>query len=142
MLKEVKQTLYDHANLTLDEYDYSEWYQKKSGDDEKLNDLLPLEVDEEKSVPSTIVSKGVKKGIGLNISTSNKLLNKFIVLLAHIKAGSDSYKLKKTKKLEKYFIFCVNTVKSPKIFTSVQSIHYNNGKQQTCYSNITQNPSF
>ena len=47
MLKEVKQTLYDHANLTLDEYDYSEWYQKKSGDDEKLNDLLPLEVDEE-----------------------------------------------------------------------------------------------
>ena len=32
---------YDPANLTLDEYDYSEWYKE-------LDDLPPLEGDEEK----------------------------------------------------------------------------------------------
>ena len=34
---------YDPANLTLDEYDYSEWHKE-------LDDLPPVEVDEEKYI--------------------------------------------------------------------------------------------
>ena len=58
---------YDPANLTLDEYDYSEWYKE-------LDDLPPLEDDEEKyyNVPSTPISKGAKEGKGLKILTPKK----------------------------------------------------------------------
>lgn len=58
---------YDPVNLTLDEYDYS----GKSGDEEELQNLPPLEGDEEKhSVPSTPLSKGDKRGgKGLKILT-------------------------------------------------------------------------
>ena len=48
----------------------------------KNYDLALLESDEETfSVPSTILSKGVKEGKGLKISTPSKLLTKFPVLL-------------------------------------------------------------
>ena len=51
---------YDPANLTLQEYDYSEWYKEKSGYKEKLFDFPPLQVAEEKFyiVSSTPFSKG------------------------------------------------------------------------------------
>ena len=45
--------------------------------------MPPLEGDEE-----------VVEEKGLKISTSNKLLNRFPILLAQIKAGNTSYKLK------------------------------------------------
>ena len=31
------------TNLTLQRYNYSEWYKEKPGDEEELNDLPPLE---------------------------------------------------------------------------------------------------
>ena len=71
---------YDPANLTLQEYDYSEWYEEKSGYKEELYDLPPLQVAEEKFyiVPSTPFSKGDKKeGNGLKILTLKKLLTRF-----------------------------------------------------------------
>ena len=46
--------------------------------------MPPLEGDEEK----------VKEGKGLKILTSNKLLTRLPILLAQIKAGNNSYKLK------------------------------------------------
>ena len=62
-----------------------------------LSDMPPLEGDEEE----------VKEGIGLKISTPNKLLNRLPILLAQIKAGNNSCKLKNE-------IFCINTTKSLK----------------------------
>ena len=62
---------YDPTNFTLDEYDYSEWYNEKSGDEEELNDLPPLECGEE-----------VKKGKRLKILTPNTLLARLLALLA------------------------------------------------------------
>ena len=57
---------------------------KTKGDEEELDDLPPLEDDEEK----------VKEEKGLQTLTPNKLLTRLPVLLAEIKAGNRSYKLK------------------------------------------------
>ena len=51
--------------------------------------MLPLEGDEE-----------VKEGKGLKMLNPNKLLFKFPILLAQVKAGNDSNKLKS----DKYYI--------------------------------------
>ena len=75
---------YDPANLTLDEYYYSEWYNNKSVDKKGSDDLRPLEGGEEE----------VKKEKGLKILTPKKLLTRLPILLAQIKAGKNSYKLK------------------------------------------------
>ena len=66
---------YDPANLTLDEYDYSEWHKE-------LDDLPPVEGDEEKYYTSwsTQLSKGAKEGKWLKILTANKLLIRFTIL--------------------------------------------------------------
>ena len=73
----------------------------------------------------------VKKGKRLKLLTPNKLLTTLPVLLALIKAGSHSNILKK-KKIDKYCVYFINTIKSPKNFTS----HFNSD------SNRTQNFSF
>ena len=49
-----------------------------------IPDITPLEGDEEEA----------KEGKGLKIFTSNKLLTRLPILLAQIKAGNNSYKLK------------------------------------------------
>ena len=68
-------------------YDYSVWSKNKESTDEEesvyLSDMPPLEGDEE-----------VKEGKGLKILTPNKLLTRLPILLAQIKAGNNSYKLK------------------------------------------------
>ena len=51
--------------------------------EEELDDMPPLEVDEE-----------VKEEKGLKILTPNKSLTRLPVLLAQIKVGNNSYKLK------------------------------------------------
>ena len=53
-------------------------------DEENLNDMSPLEGDEE-----------VKEGKGLNILTPNKVLSRLTILLPQTKAGNNSWKLKK-----------------------------------------------
>ena len=80
-------------------------------DEEKFVDIQPvvqLEVEKEE----------VKEGKRLKILTPNKLLTRLSVLLAQIKAGSNSYKLK-TEIRHKYYIFCVNTIKLSKNFASI-----------------------
>ena len=69
-----------------------------------IPDMPPLEDGEEE----------VKEGKGLKILTTNKLLNRLRMLLAQIKAGNNSYKLK--KKSDKYCIFCISAIKSLKEF--------------------------
>ena len=59
----------------------------------------------------------VKEGKRLNILTQSKLLTRPLMLLAQIKARKNSYKFK--NKLDKYYIFCINTKKSPKKFTTI-----------------------
>ena len=62
-----------------------------------MHDLPLLECDEEKyyNVPSTPSSKGDKKEEkGLEILTPNKLVTMVLILLAQIKAGNNSNKLK------------------------------------------------
>ena len=49
-----------------------------------IPDMSPLESDEE----------DVKEGKGLKILTPNKLLDRLPILLAQIKAGNNSYKLR------------------------------------------------
>ena len=63
------------------------WSKNKDSTDEEesvyLSDMPSLEGDEE-----------VKEGKGLKILTPNKLLTRLPILLAQIKAGNNSYKLK------------------------------------------------
>ena len=84
---------YDPVNLFLETYNYEDWFKneesadttRKSDKDEPvdLSDMPPLEGDEE-----------VKEGKGLKILTLNKLLTRRPILLAQIKPGNNSYKLK------------------------------------------------
>ena len=97
---------YDLANLTIDLYDYSEWYKQQ------LGNLPPLESDEDE----------VKEGKGIKCLILNKLLTRFPILLAQIKAGNNLYKLKnKIRKIAYLFCqhneiakkICNNLIKSP-----------------------------
>ena len=80
-------------NLRIKGYDYNEFHKEISDDDFDacdsdefidISDMPPLEGDDEE----------VKEGKGLNILTPNKLLIKLPILLAQIKDGKKSYKLK------------------------------------------------
>ena len=78
-------------NLKLKDYDYDGWFTEEELDDktlegheEELDDLLPLEGDEREAIEGKV----------LKTLTPNKLLTKLQVLLAQIKAGNNSYKLK------------------------------------------------
>ena len=65
-----------------------------------------------------------KTGTGAKILTPNKLLIDVPVLLAQIKAGKNSCKLK--MKSDKYYIFCISIIKLPKMVTTIQPYHCNN----------------
>ena len=82
---------YDSKNLFLEGYDYSVWSEEmpnkeETSDKEELTDIPPMLPvgDEEK----------VKEGKGLQVLTSNKLLTRVPTVVAQIKAGNNSYKLK------------------------------------------------
>ena len=66
----------------------------------------------------------VKNRKRLKTSTPNRLLTRLPVLLAQIKAGNNSHKLKKKNKnkkaTDKYCIFYINKIKSPKKMTTIQ----------------------
>ena len=69
---------YSFSNLALHDYDYSLWFEESDA----VPSMLPIECDEE-----------VKEDKGLKILNPNRLLTRFPVLLAQIKAGN-SKKLK------------------------------------------------
>ena len=84
---------YDPTNLTLSEYDYSGWYKE-------LDDLPPLEGDEEE----------VKEEKELKILTPNKLLARLPIVLAQIKAGNNSNKLKNEIRQILYLLYQHNRI--------------------------------
>ena len=93
-LTDIKKNKYNKKfnpkNLKLEDYDYDVWFtEEELNDEEKIDEMLPLEGDEE-----------VKEGKGLKILNPNKLLFKLPILLAQVKAGNDSKKLKS----DKYYI--------------------------------------
>ena len=83
----------DYASLALDNFNYREWYKD-------LDDSPPLEIEEEKYYTASsmpFLKDDWKKGKGLKILIPGKVLNRLPTLLAQIKAGFNSSKLKKTK---------------------------------------------
>ena len=65
-----------------------------------LSDMLPLEGDEEE----------VKGGKGLKVLTPKKLLTRLLMLLAQIKAGSNSCKLKNEIRQVLYLLYQHNKI--------------------------------
>ena len=68
-------------NLKLEDYDYDGWITVEELDDEELDDMPPVETDED-----------VKEGKRLKTWTPNKLLITLSTLLAQKKARHSSYK--------------------------------------------------
>ena len=68
--------------------------------DEKVPPMLPLKSEEEE----------VKEVKGLKILTPNKLLTRLPVLLAQIKAGNNSYKLKNKIRQIIYLLYQHNKI--------------------------------
>ena len=79
---------YKPKNLFIKGYNYNEWLENVELSDKEesvdLSDMPPLEPDEEE----------VREGKGLKTSTPNTLLTRLPILLAQIKAGNNSNKLK------------------------------------------------
>ena len=70
--------------MKLKYYGYDGWFTKELDDDTELEDTSLLEGD----------GKDVKEGKGWNILTPSKLLTRLSILLAQIKVGNNSNKLK------------------------------------------------
>ena len=79
---------YNISDLLIEDYDYSDWFVPPVGGDDELR--------EEK---------------GLKILTRNKLLTRFLVLLAQIKAVNYSCKLKKEISQMLYLLYQHNKIK-------------------------------
>ena len=120
MKKEEIDEKYDPSNLFIKSFKYDKWYKickeesksqleetiakRVKADDEDLSNMSPLEDDEEKVKlePEETIAERVKlnprerknEGKGLKILTPNKLLTKRPILLAQIKSGKNSYRLK------------------------------------------------
>ena len=101
---------YKPKELFIKGYDYNDWYKnveqsdkEESSDKEEtvnLSDMSPLECDEEE----------VKEGEGLKILTTDKQLIRFTTLLAQIKAGKNSYKLKNEIRKILYLLYQYNKI--------------------------------
>ena len=96
---------YDSFNLTLDAFDYDEWYTEESDYSivkvikKKIDNLPPLEGDKE-----------AKERKWLKILTLNKLLTRLPVLLAQIKTGNNSNKLKNEMRQKLYLLYQQNKI--------------------------------
>ena len=109
--KEIKEEIgskFKHINLKIKGYDYGNLESKTLDEDyddyedediEYLSDITPQEGD-----------KDQKKGKVLEILTSNTLLTRFPILLAQIKDGNNSYKLKNEIKQLLYFLYQHNKI--------------------------------
>ena len=96
---------YDSFNLTLDAFDYDEWYTEESDYSivkvikKKIDNLPPLEGDKE-----------AKERKWLKILTLSKLLTRLPVLLAQIKTGNNSNKLKNKMRQKLYLLYQQNKI--------------------------------
>ena len=73
---------------------------RQKADDKDLSDMPPLEGEEEE----------VKEGKGLKTLASNNLLTRLPTLLAQIKAGNSSYKLKNEIRQILYLLYQHNKI--------------------------------
>ena len=99
-------------SLKRKHYDYVGWFTKKENkldDEEVLSNLSRLEGDEEE----------VKEGKELKNLTQNKLLTRLPILLAQIKAGNNSYKLKnEIRQILLYLLYQRNKI-TKKVYNNV-----------------------
>ena len=90
---------YDPESLFVKTYNYDAWSENEELTDKEesvdSSDMPPLEDDEEE----------VKDGKGLKILTTNKFLARLPILLAQIKTGNNSYKLKMEIKQVLYLLY-------------------------------------
>ena len=90
----------------VDTHNYDNWYENKESahptrkSDKEEPDIPPWECDEEE----------VKKGKGLKILTSSKLLTRLLLLVVQIKAGNSSYKTKNEIRLKLSLLYQHNTI--------------------------------
>ena len=70
--------------LTLDAYDYEEWFKNEDEESADIPSIPPLEGNREK----------VEEGKRFKMLIPNKLLTRLLISFAEIKAGNNSYKLK------------------------------------------------
>ena len=77
-----------------------------------LSDMPPLEGDEEE----------VKEGKGLKILTLNKLLTKFPILLAQMKAGNNSNKSKNEIRQILYLLYQDNKINKQVYINLIKSL--------------------
>ena len=101
---------YEPEKLFLKAYNYNSWYESEESTVKKESTDKDESTDKEKSVdlsdvPSLEDDEEVKQGKVLKILTRNKLLTRLPILLAQIKAGNDSDKLKNEIKQILYLLY-------------------------------------
>ena len=104
--KEVIDKKYDPINLFLIENDYSKWCGKEDdeADEEGFVNIEPM------LLPEGNEEEVKEKGKGLKMLTPNKVLTRLSVLLAQIKAGNNSYKLRNEIRKILYFLYQHNKI--------------------------------
>ena len=96
---------YDSFNLTLDAFDYDEWYTEES--DYSIVKVIKKKID---NLPPLKGDKEAKERKWLKILTLNKLLTRLPVLLAQIKTGNNSNKLKNKMRQKLYLLYQQNKI--------------------------------
>ena len=99
--------------------------QQKKTDKEELSDTT-INSDNKESVdlsdmPSLEDNEKVKEGKGLKILTPNKLLTTLSILLAQIKAGNNSFKLKNEIRQILYLLYQHNKI-TKKVYNLIKSL--------------------
>ena len=104
--KEVIDKKYDPINLFLRENDYSKWCGKEDdeADEEGFVNIEPM------LLPEGNEEEVKEKGKGLKMLTPNKVLTRLPVLLAQIKVGNNSYKLRNEISKILYFLYQHNKI--------------------------------
>ena len=110
---------YDLINLFLETYNYNDWFQNKEStdttekSDKKESAHTTRKIDKEGSVDLSDMSSLVsdeEEGKGLKILTPNKLSTRLPILLAKIKAGNNSCKLKNDIRQILYLLYQHNKI--------------------------------
>ena len=97
---------YDPVNLFLvDAYNYDNWFEN-----EESADTRRKIVKEESDMPLLESNEKVRERKVVKILTPNKLLTRLPILLAQIKAGNNSYKLKNEIKQILYLLYQHNKI--------------------------------
>ena len=107
--KKKREKKYKPKKLFLKAFNYNDRFENEESTDKEesvdLPDMPPLE--------------GAEEGKGLKTLAPNKLLTRLPILLAQIKAGNNSCKLRSEIRQILYCIFCISIIKSLKKFKTI-----------------------